>query len=212
MRGTACNNDGNRKVSYTAPSVEGQAEVIRRAVAMANVTPESVSYIEAHGTGTMMGDPIEIAGLTKVYSPARIGSIGVGSLKSNIGHLDAGAGVSALIKTALALQHKTIPATLHFRSINPQIDLETTPFYIVSRTQSWERSLLPGGRDEYAPLRAGVSSFGIGGTNVHMSRSRAGSRYFASTREGVRCEFTDKNCPGGHLFASQDSIQRGESR
>lgn len=176
IRGTACNNDGNRKVSYTAPSVEGQGEVIRRAVAMANIAPDSVSYIEAHGTGTMMGDPIEIAGLTKVYSPARKGSIGVGSLKSNIGHLDAGAGVSALIKTALALQHKIIPATLHFHSINPQIDLDNTPFYIVSRTQSWERSLLPGSRDEYAPLRAGVSSFGIGGTNVHMILEEAPER------------------------------------
>lgn len=176
IRGTACNNDGNRKVSYTAPSVEGQAEVIRRAVAMANIAPESVSYIEAHGTGTMMGDPIEIAGLTKVYSSARKGSIGVGSLKSNIGHLDAGAGVSALIKTALALQHKLIPATLHFQSINPQIDLENTPFYIVSRSQSWERSLLPGSQDEYAPLRAGVSSFGIGGTNVHMILEEAPER------------------------------------
>lgn len=176
IRGTACNNDGNRKVGYTAPSIEGQAEVIRRAIAMADIPPSSVSYIEAHGTGTIMGDPIEIAGLNKAYHSASAGSIGVGSLKSNIGHLDVAAGISSLIKTSLALKHQVIPATLHFQNINPQIDIENTPFYIVSNSKKWERKPLLGSQEQYAPLRAGVSSFGIGGTNVHMILEEAPER------------------------------------
>lgn len=168
IKSTACNNDGCRKVGYTAPSIEGQVEVIKTALTMADVSTDSVLYVEAHGTGTNLGDPIEIAALEKAYTSATKGSIGVGSLKANIGHLDAGAGASGFIKTALTLQKKMIPATLHFHEINSQIDIDKSQFYIVSENKKLERMRLQGRADEYGPLRAGVSSFGVGGTNVHM--------------------------------------------
>jgi len=168
IRGSAVNNDGNRKVGYTAPSVEGQAEVIRRALAMADVPAESISYVEAHGTGTALGDPVEIAGLKKIYNSVSPNSCGIGSLKSNIGHLDVAAGISAFIKTVLALKNETIPASINFTKVNSKIDIEDSPFRVVNKTEQWKRQLESKEQETYKPLRAGVSAFGIGGTNVHV--------------------------------------------
>ena len=159
--GSAINNDGARKVGYLAPSVEGQAEVIREALDYAGVSASSISYVETHGTGTRVGDPIEVRALTQAYgdSGAR-GTTAIGSLKSNVGHLDAAAGVSGLIKTTLALEHRQIPASLHFEKINPHIELEGSPFYVSSKLADWPSAA--------APRRAGVTSLGIGGTNAHV--------------------------------------------
>jgi acyl transferase domain-containing protein/acyl carrier protein len=162
IRGWAVNNDGSLKVGYTAPSVDGQAEVIAMAQALAGVEPEDISYVEAHGTGTPLGDPIEVAGLAQVFGPRRGGhpTCAIGSVKSNVGHLDAAAGVAGLIKTTMALMYREIPATLHFKRANPKIDLDRTPFYVNSQLRPWVDCPLP--------RRAGVSSFGIGGTNAHV--------------------------------------------
>ena len=162
IRGFAVNNDGSGKVGYTAPSIEGQAEVISLAQAMAGVSPESVSYVEAHGTGTPLGDPIEVEALTKAFraGTARARFCGIGSLKTNVGHMNSAAGVGGLIKTILALQNRAIPASLHFERANPNIDFESSPFYVVKEFQDWPTN--------GTPRRAGVSSFGIGGTNAHV--------------------------------------------
>ncbi len=162
IRGTAVNNDGARKVGYTAPSVDGQAEVIALAHAAAGVDPETITYVEAHGTGTALGDPVEVAALHKVFgeATARRRFCGLGSLKSNIGHLGSTAGVGGLIKTVLALQHRELPPSLHFEQPNPEIDFDHSAFYVNQALQEW-----PGASG--APRRAGVSSFGIGGTNAH---------------------------------------------
>lgn len=176
IRGSAINNDGSAKMGYTAPSVEGQATVIAEAQAIAGVSAESISYVEAHGTGTPVGDPIEMAALTKAFraSTQKRGFCGVGSVKSNIGHLDTAAGVAGLIKTVLALKHKELPPSLHFETPNPQIDFSSSPFYVNASLQPWERN---GG-----PRRAGVSSFGIGGTNVHMIVEEAPERERSATK------------------------------
>ncbi len=160
--GSAINNDGAAKVGYTAPSVEGQSAVIVEAQAMAGVTADSISYVEAHGTATPLGDPIEIAALTRAFraSTKQRGYCAVGSVKSNIGHLDAAAGVAGLIKTVLSLKYGELPPSLHFERANPEIDFAGSPFYVNGSLQRWERN---GG-----PRRAGVSSFGIGGTNAHV--------------------------------------------
>lgn len=162
IRGSAVNNDGALKVGYTAPSADGQAEVIAEALGVAGVAPETVGYVETHGTGTALGDPIEIAGLTRAYGEeaATRGSCAIGSVKSNIGHLDAAAGAAALIKATLALKHEAIPASLHYDRPNPELALETSPFHVNAVHRPWPRA------DE--PRRAGVSSFGIGGTNAHV--------------------------------------------
>ncbi len=157
IKATAINNDGATKAGFTAPSVEGQAEVISRAHAAAGITADTIDYVEAHGTGTALGDPIEIAALTRAFSAASFCRIG--SVKTNIGHLDAGAGVAGLIKTALALDRELLPPSLHFHSPNPQIDFANGPFVVNAARTAWPR------RNE--PRRAGVSSFGIGGTNAH---------------------------------------------
>jgi amino acid adenylation domain-containing protein len=161
IKGTAINNDGSVKIGYTAPSADGQAEVIALAQAEAGIAPETISYVEAHGTGTPLGDPIEIAGLTKAFGVKdKKQFCAVGSVKSNIGHLDIAAGVAGLIKTVLALQHEAIPPSLHFESPNPKIDFANSPFVVNHALRSWPRN-------PKAPRRAGVSSFGIGGTNAH---------------------------------------------
>lgn len=162
IKGSAVNNDGSVKVGYTAPGVSGQTAVIREALANAAVDPDSVSYVETHGTGTALGDPIEIQALANAFRTGRVkrNSCGIGSVKTNLGHLDAAAGVTGLIKTALALKNKRIPATLHFESPNPEIDFENTPFYVVPKLMDWKCS--NGAR------RAGVSAFGVGGTNAHV--------------------------------------------
>ncbi|HEX8337764.1 MAG TPA: type I polyketide synthase, partial [Pyrinomonadaceae bacterium] len=163
IRGSAINNDGSLKVGYTAPSVDGQAEVIALAQAVARVEPETVGYVEAHGTGTPLGDPVEIAALAQVF---RAGTdeknfCAVGSVKTNIGHSDAAAGVSSLIKTVLTLEHGLIPPSLNYTRANPQINFEETPFFVNDRLRAWEAG---GG----GPRRAGVSSFAIGGINAHL--------------------------------------------
>ncbi|MCA9970365.1 MAG: type I polyketide synthase, partial [Anaerolineales bacterium] len=162
IRGSAINNDGALKVGYTAPSVDGQAEVIGMAQALAEVEPESIGYVEAHGTATPLGDPIEIAGLSKAFRAETdaTGFCAIGSVKTNIGHLDAAAGVAGLIKTALALKHRQIPPSLNYTAPNPKIDFESSPFYVNTALAEW-----PTGE---TPRRAGVSSFGIGGTNAHV--------------------------------------------
>jgi acyl transferase domain-containing protein len=162
IKGSAINNDGSLKVGYTAPSVEGQASVIEEAMAMAAVEPETITYVETHGTGTALGDPIEIAALAQAFGAATEAksSCAIGSVKTNIGHLDAAAGVAGLIKTVLALKYKQIPPSLHFQEPNPNIDFSHTPFYVNTNLTAWESNGLP--------RRAGVSSFGIGGTNAHV--------------------------------------------
>jgi phthiocerol/phenolphthiocerol synthesis type-I polyketide synthase E len=162
--GSAVNNDGARKVGITAPSVTGQAAVLEAALAAARVDPSSIDYVEAHGTGTALGDPIEVAALNRAYGPAfrkSGGSCALGSVKGNIGHLDAAAGVAGLIKTLLALRYGRLPATAHFTTANPACDFASGPFRVVDQSRSWERT-------PDRPRRAAVSSFGIGGTNAHV--------------------------------------------
>jgi len=161
IKGSAINNDGHRKVGFMAPGVDGQTDVVRRAYQHAKVDPRTISYVEAHGTGTLIGDPIEVAALTEAFGGGVAAqSCGIGSVKGNIGHLDSAAGVAGLIKVVLALQHRTLPATLHYETPNPRLELHRTPFYVVDKARPWTA---PGGT-----LRAGLSSFGIGGTNAHL--------------------------------------------
>ncbi|MCC5666137.1 SDR family NAD(P)-dependent oxidoreductase [Nostoc sp. CHAB 5784] len=162
IKGSSVNNDGSLKVGYTAPSVDGQREVILEALALAGVEPETITYVEAHGTGTILGDPIEIKALTQAFraSTNKKGFCAIGSVKTNIGHLDTAAGVTGLIKTVLALKHQQIPPSLHFRQPNPQIDFANSPFYVNTKLSEWQTN--------GTPKRAGVSSFGIGGTNAHV--------------------------------------------
>ncbi|MEV0123623.1 SDR family NAD(P)-dependent oxidoreductase [Streptomyces sp. NPDC050703] len=160
IKGTATNNDGSLKVSYAAPGKEGQAAVITEAHAVSGTDPGSVSYVEAHGTATRLGDPVEVSALTDAFrrSTPGTGFCAIGSLKSNVGHLDAAAGVAGVIKTALMLRHRSLVPTLHYERPNPAIDFAATPFYVNTETKPWTGE---------GPLRAGVSSFGIGGTNAH---------------------------------------------
>ncbi|NEO31126.1 MAG: SDR family oxidoreductase [Symploca sp. SIO3C6] len=162
IKGSAINNDGALKVGYTAPSVDGQAAVILEAQSLAGIDPETITYIEAHGTGTTLGDPIEIAALRQAFSTStqKQGFCGIGSVKTNFGHLGSAAGVTGLIKTVLALKNKQIPPSLHFEKPNPEIDFANSPFYVNSKLSEWNTN--------GTPRRAGVSSFGIGGTNAHV--------------------------------------------
>ncbi|MEH2446013.1 MAG: aminotransferase class III-fold pyridoxal phosphate-dependent enzyme [Nostoc sp.] len=162
IRGSGINNDGAHKVSFTAPSVDGQAEAIAMAQADANFHPETISYIEAHGTATPLGDPIEIEALTqafRVHTNAKQ-FCAIGSVKGNVGHLVAAAGVAGLIKTALALHYKKIPPSLNFEAPNPKIDFANSPFYVNTKLAEWSEG--------ETLRRAGVSSFGVGGTNAHI--------------------------------------------
>jgi amino acid adenylation domain-containing protein len=162
VKGSAINNDGAGKVGFTAPSVKGQAKAIAEALEVAGVDPADVSYVETHGTGTALGDPVEIAALSQVFRTAtdRKGFCALGALKASIGHTDTAAGVAGFIKTVLALEHRTIPPTLHFTSPNPETGLEDSPFFVNTALRPWET-------EGDAPRRAGVSSFGMGGTNAH---------------------------------------------
>lgn len=159
VKGTATNNDGARKVGFTAPSIEGQAEVIRAAMYMAEVDPESIGYVEAHGTGTALGDPIEVEGLKLAFNSSKTGFCYIGSVKSNIGHLNAAAGIAGFIKAVMAVKEGLIPPTLHYERPNPEIDFSRSPFMVNNTTVAWATEGL---------RRAGVSSFGIGGTNAHV--------------------------------------------
>jgi phthiocerol/phenolphthiocerol synthesis type-I polyketide synthase E len=176
IRGTAINNDGAEKIGFTAPSIAGQAEVIAMAHAMADIDPRSISYVEAHGTGTPVGDPAEVHGLCRAFgldAPDRQ-FCALGSLKTNIGHLDTAAGVAGLIKAALALDRGMLPPSLHFERANPQIRFEDTPFFVNDRLRAWPRT--------ETPRRAGVSSFGIGGTNAHVVLEEAPPRPASARR------------------------------
>jgi iturin family lipopeptide synthetase A len=160
IKGSAINNDGFSKVGFTAPSAKGQAQVIQKALNAARIKPHQISYVETHGTGTKLGDPIEVQALTEVFRNTGKQSIALGSVKTNIGHLDAAAGVASLIKVILMLKHKVIPRTLHFDTPNPDLKLEESPFYVSRTIEPWQIG-------ERARI-AGISSFGIGGTNAHV--------------------------------------------
>ncbi|MBK0394479.1 type I polyketide synthase [Ramlibacter algicola] len=160
IRGSAVNNDGSQKAGYLAPSVDGQARAAVEALAVANVDPSTINYVEAHGTGTAVGDPIEVAALTQAYGEGGRGFAGIGSLKTNIGHLDTAAGVASLIKVSLAMRHGLIPATLNFTRPNSRFDIDKTPFRVVNEAREWKRN--------GTPRRAAVNSLGVGGTNAHV--------------------------------------------
>src|SRR6266545_4291275 len=162
IKGSAVNNDGSGKVGYLAPSVDGQAGAIVEAMAVANVRADSIGYVECHGTGTAMGDPIEISALTQAFrqSTSRAGFCAVGSVKTNIGHLDTAAGVASLIKTALSLHQQKLPPSLNFETPNPQIDFANSPFVVNRELRPWPKGS--------QPRRAGVNSLGVGGTNAYV--------------------------------------------
>ncbi len=161
IRGAAVNNDAGQGPSYIAPSVEGQQRAIEAAQRLAGVDPRTISFIEAHGTATTMGDPVEVAALSRAFRKAtsETGFCGIGSVKSNIGHTSAASGVAGLIKASLALHYKKLPASLHFKEPNPDLNLSESPFYVIDSTRPWESD---------APRRAGVSAFGVGGANAHV--------------------------------------------
>jgi len=160
IKGSAINNDGAGKVGYTAPSIAGQTAVIREALHRAGVSADSIQYVETHGTGTRLGDPIEIKALTHAFAGARRGGCTLGTLKPNIGHLDTAAGVAGLIKAVQVLEHAQFPPCVHYTRPNPQIDFEASPFRVNTALRAWDAG--------EQPRRAGVSSFGIGGTNAHV--------------------------------------------
>src|SRR5262249_7320624 len=159
-RGSAVNNDGAVKAGYTAPSVEGEARVIEEALAAAGIHPDDIGYVECHGTATALGDPIEVRALTRaVCKPtARRRDCALGSVKTNVGHLDAAAGVTGLIKVVESLKHEQLPPSLHYKQPNPQIAFDDSPFRVTAALTPWPAST--------TPRRAGVSAFGVGGTNA----------------------------------------------
>ena len=163
--GSATNNDGSHKVGFTAPSVSGQSKVIVEALADAGVSADTVGYVEAHGTGTTLGDPIEVEAMTRAFgaSTTKRQFCAIGSVKTNVGHLDGAAGISGFIKAVLSLRHGLLPPSLHFEEPNPKIQFDETPFFVNDKLTTWTAGTQPG-----APRRAGVSSFGMGGTNVHV--------------------------------------------
>ncbi|MBW8687215.1 SDR family NAD(P)-dependent oxidoreductase [Chitinophaga rhizophila] len=160
IKGSGINNDGHDKMSFTAPGVKGQYNAVLKAINMAGVTPDSISFVETHGTGTHLGDPIEIEALRRVFGDSEQPYCALGAVKTNIGHLDAAAGIAGFIKTVLSLQHRQLVPTLHYQSPNPAINFENGPFYVNTKLKDWSHGS--------HPLRAGVSSFGIGGTNAHI--------------------------------------------
>ena len=166
--GNAVNNDGSAKVGFSAPSAEGQADVVAQALGLAGIAPRSVSYVEAHGTATALGDPIEVSALGRAYGAGttETGWCGIGSVKSNFGHLSQAAGVVGVIKTVLAMEHGLLPASLNYESPNPAIDFG--PFYVNATLSTWD--------SPHGPRRAGISSFGIGGTNAHVILQEAPAR------------------------------------
>jgi acyl transferase domain-containing protein/acyl carrier protein len=180
IRGSAINNDGALKIGYTAPSVETQTQVVVEALSMAQAHPETIGYVEAHGSGTPLGDPIEVRALTQAFrtSSGKKTLCYLGSVKSNLGHLDNAAGIASLIKTVESLKHGQVPPTLHFRQANPQLELDKSPFVVNATVQDWPRTS--------TPRRAGVSSLGIGGTNVHMVLEEAPARAAIHIKEAER--------------------------
>jgi acyl transferase domain-containing protein len=180
IRGFALNNDGSSKVGYTAPSVEGQARVIALAQEAAGVHPETIGYVEAHGTGTPLGDPIELSALNQAFRARTSGKkfCAVGTVKTNVGHLDVAAGVTGLIHATHIVRHGVFPPTLHFKKPNPKFDLENSPFYVNAQRAEW--------KSNGTPRRAGVSAFGVGGTNAHVILEQAPDRPSASSARGAQ--------------------------
>lgn len=175
IKGTAVNNDGNYKVGYTAPSEYGQISVISEALAVSGVTSDTIDYVETHGTGTSLGDPIELNALKKVYlsETARKNFCAIGSVKANIGHLDRAAGIAGLIKVVLSLKNKKIPPSINYSTPNPQFDLSNSPFYVNTELKNWTKT--------NGKRRAGISSFGIGGTNAHAILEEAPNLEYSNT-------------------------------
>jgi len=167
VKGSAVNNDGGIKVGYMAPSSEGQASVVAEAIAMAGVSPDTIGLVEAHGTGTEIGDPIEVNGLTQVFRTQtdEVGYCALGSVKTNVGHLQITSGTAGFIKTALSLHHALIPPLLNFNTPNPALGLDKSPFFINTKAVPWKK--------QDAPRRAGINSLGIGGTNAHAVLEQA---------------------------------------
>lgn len=180
IKGTATNNDGSGKVSFAAPGAAGQAAVIREAHAVSGVDPRTIGYVEAHGTATRLGDPVEVSALTKAFrdGTADTGFCAIGSVKSNIGHLDAAAGVAGVIKTVLMMKHRTLVPTVNYRTPNPAIDFASGPFTVSTAEAPWTAA---------GPLRAGVSSFGIGGTNAHAVLEEAPPAPVTGAPARTRC-------------------------
>jgi amino acid adenylation domain-containing protein len=221
IRGSAINNDGKDKASFTAPSVDGQAAVISEAQAIAGVDADSISYLEAHGTGTMLGDPIEMSALKQAFGASTEARqfCALGSLKTNLGHLDVAAGVAGLIKTVLALKNRQLPPSLHFTRANPHIDFDNSPFFVNAALKDWPATA--------SPRRAGVSSFGIGGTNAHAvleeamplplsGPSRASQVLILSARTPAALDAACANLagfleshPGANLADAACTLQRG---
>lgn len=209
IRGGAINNDGADKASFTAPSSEGQAAVVAMAHANARVEPRSIGYVEAHGTATPLGDPIEIEGLTRAFrlGTADTGFCRIGSVKSNVGHMVIAAGAAGVIKTALALRDECIPASLHYEAPNPEIDFAGSPFVVNAGMSPWPRT--------DTPRRAGVSSFGVGGTNAHVVMEEAPARPDSEPAEGPQLLVLSARTPaalaqaatrlGEHLQANPDA-------
>jgi amino acid adenylation domain-containing protein len=183
VKGFGINNDGGEKASFSAPSIHGQANAIAMAQKMGDVNPETIGYIEAHGTATPVGDPIEVSALRMVFEAQtdKKQFCAIGSVKSNIGHAVAAAGVAGLIKAALSLHHEQIPATLHYQKANPQIDFENSPFFVCDSLTEWKRQ-------DQQPRRAGVSSFGVGGTNAHILLEEAPVSFGESQCSDRDCE------------------------
>ncbi|HTV84795.1 MAG TPA: type I polyketide synthase [Dyella sp.] len=168
IKGSAINNDGAAKVGYTAPSVDGQVGVVRMAHAVAGIAADTIGYVEAHGTATKLGDPIEVAALTEAFAMRdKTNVCGLGSVKSNIGHLDSAAGIAGLLKVVLMLKHRKLVPSLHFQAPNEALHLHRSPFFVTTELVDWQAQ---------GPLRAGLSSFGVGGTNVHMVLEEAPGR------------------------------------
>ena len=177
VKGSAINNDGSVKLSYTAPSIDQQTAAISEAQEIAGISPETVTYVEAHGTGTELGDPIEVAALTQAFRAGteQKGFCAIGSVKTNVGHLGSAAGIASLIKTVLSLKHKMIPPSLHFEQPNPKIDFANSPFYVNTQLSDWQTGK--------TPRRAGVSSLGFGGTNAHVVLEEAPDGVERGSRE-----------------------------
>ena len=202
IRGSAINNDGSDKVGYTAPSIDGQAQVILEAQALAGVESHEISYVEAHGTATPLGDPIEVAGLTQAFRQTSDDRqfCGLGSVKSNIGHVDKAAGLAGLIKVVLCLENELLAPSLHYHAPNPRLDLENSPFYVVAETTAWPRTL-------GQPRIAAISSFGVGGTNAHAILEEAPAQPIASSQDEGRPELIVLSAQDEHaLYRSAEQL------
>ncbi|MGH9138270.1 MAG: type I polyketide synthase [Acidimicrobiales bacterium] len=194
IKGTAVNNDGTQKVGYLAPSVDGQAACVAEALAVAEVDPATISYVECHGTGTPVGDPIEIAALTQAFRAGgeqRTGWCRIGSVKTNIGHLDTAAGVASLIKVALAMRNGAIPPSLNFEQPNPLLEIDSSPFVVNDSLTEWRGN-------GSSPRRAAVNSLGVGGTNA-----------FAVLEEPPVREPTADQADAGHLLLTLSAKTKG---